>query len=256
MAWQDQGIVLNARKHGENGLIVHIFTPERGRVAGFVHSGTSRKTVPHIQIGTVLNVRWRGRLADQLGTFTLESTHSLPPSTWLCSQRMLALQTLAELLSDTLPEAEPHPQLWQHTYAFLQQHFADPAWLSAYIMWEVTLLQELGFGLQLQQCAINGQTHDLAFVSPKTGRAASREAATPWQQNLLTLPSFLTNPALASHASLNDLRQGLNLSGFFLQSHVYQQGLGKTSLPQPRERLLKSLNHAPAANTLLATQTG
>ena len=266
MEWQDQGIVLGTRKHGENSLIIQLFTPSRGRVAGFLPRGASstqgRKSSPHIQAGTTLNVRWRGRLADQLGTFTLESTNTLPATTWLCNSRMQALQTLAELLHDTLPEAEPHPDLWQHTYQFLQTQFAKPYWLSYYIIWEINLLQALGFGLQLQQCAINGQTHDLGFVSPKTGRAASRIAATPWQQNLLPLPSFLTNPAiLASQLiSLQELEQGLQLTGFFLATHVYSHGLGqnmrKQALPQARQRLLKGLQTQVAANLGLVAQTG
>jgi DNA repair protein RecO (recombination protein O) len=254
MEWQDQGIVLGTRKHGENSLIIQLFTPTRGRVAGFLPRGaSSRKNAPHIQLGTTLNVRWRGRLAEQLGTLTLESTHTLPPTTWLCNARMQALQTLTELLHNTLPEAEPHASLWQQTYHFLNTQFIGTCWLSDYIIWEINLLQALGFGLQLHQCAISGQTTDLGFVSPKTGRAASRQAAAPWQNSLLPLPHFLINPnALANP---QDLQQGLQLTGFFLLTHVYGHGLGKEALPQARQRLLNGLQTHTAANQMLVAQT-
>lgn len=235
MEWRDEGIVLAVRPHGESAAIAEIFTRDQGRHLGVVRGGTSRRMAPHLQPGTQVAVVWKARLGGQLGTFSLEPLRSR--GLLLGEPLALAgLLSLCTLLARALPERAPHAALWLHSVAMLDR-MAQPGWPAAYLEWEMALLQEIGFGLDLSACAVTGSRQDLRFVSPKSGRAVSGAGAGDWAERLLPLP-----PGLAEGLPLTGpaLLQGLALTGHFLAREWAAEGRGP-ALPEARNRLLDRL---------------
>ena len=241
MEWRDEGALITMRLHGESAAIIEVFTQAHGRHAGVVRGGGSRRMAAMLQPGTQLQVTWSARLDEHLGTFVVEPLVSR--AAILADRRALAgLNAVCALLHLALPERDPHPALWVKTVALLDllatgdtRPSAD--WPPAYLRWELGLLEELGFGLDLTRCAVTGSREDLAFVSPRTGRAVSRAAAGDWAARLLPLP-----PALLGQgpAPPRDLVQGLELTGHFLNRGL-QAVLFDRPLPEARGRLIEML---------------
>ena len=236
MDWTDHGIVLAARHHGETGLVVNLLTAEHGRHAGFVPGGVSRRSRPTWQIGNVVEVGWRARLADQLGNYTGELREPHAAKAMDSATELAGLSSACSIVDEALPEREPHPAMYAGFHAFLTV-LGHEGWPGIYVRLELGLLQELGFGLDLEKCAATGTTEDLAYVSPKTGRAVSRTAAAPYAKKLLPLPAFLSTGGLP--AGPEELRQGLDLTGYFLERHVFWPH--NKPLPPARARLIESL---------------
>ena len=236
MDWSDHGIVLAARNHGETGLVVNLLTAEHGRHAGFVPGGVSRRSRPIWQIGNVVEVNWRARLADQLGNFSGELREPHAAQAMDSAVELAGLSSACAVVDEALPEREPHPAMYDGFHAFLTV-LGHEGWPAIYVRLELGLLQELGFGLDLDKCAVTGTTDDLAYVSPKTGRAVSREAAAPYAEKLLPLPAFLSTGGLPADPA--ELRQGLDLTGYFLERHVFWPH--NKPLPPARARLIESL---------------
>jgi DNA repair protein RecO (recombination protein O) len=233
MEWRDQGTILSVRMHGESSAIVEVFTAEHGRHAGVVRGGASRKVAPILQPGTDLAVVWRARLESHIGVFTVEPL--LSRSGLMGDRRALAaLNAICALLRVSLPERAPHGDLWRETGALLDR-LTGADWGQHYLNWEVRLLEELGFGLDLVACAVTGSTQDLAYVSPKTGRAVSREAAGEWVDRLFPLP-----PILQGGGSTEGLAEGLAITGHFLGRELATT-LGGRPLPEARARLVGML---------------
>ena len=185
MEWSDHGIVLSSRPHGETGLVVALLTRTHGRHAGFVPGGVSRKSRPTWQTGNVVEVelaREAGRAARQLQRRVARGR--MPPARWTMPIELAGLSAACALVDAALPEREPHPAMFDGFQAFLSV-LGHPGWPAIYVRLELGLLQELGFGLDLEKCALTGATEDLAFVSPKTGRAVSRTAAEPYRDKLI-----------------------------------------------------------------------
>lgn len=233
MDWRDTGVVLNVRRHGETSAIVEAFTAAHGRHSGVVRGGAGRKLAPILQPGAQLDLTWRARLEDHLGTFTVEPVAS---RTALLAQRLplAGLNAITALLSFCLPEREAHPVLYVHSIALLDTLGGNDDWPLAYLRWEVLLLEEAGFALDLTSCAVTGSFDDLAYVSPRTGRAVSRDAAGEWAARLLPLPLCLLGQGTASASELQD---GLRTTGHFLNTHL-APALGNRPLPAARQRLL------------------
>jgi DNA repair protein RecO (recombination protein O) len=236
MDWTDHGIVLAARHHGETGLVVNLLTAEHGRHAGFVPGGVSRRSRPTWQIGNVVEVNWRAKTADQLGNFAGELREAHAARAMESAPELAGLSSACSIADEALPEREPHPAMYAGFEAFLAV-LGHEGWPAIYVRLELGLLQELGFGLDLEKCAVTGSTEDLAYVSPKTGRAVSREAAAPYVEKLLPLPVFLSTGRLP--ADFEELRQGLELTGYFLERHVFWPH--NKPLPPARARLIESL---------------
>ena len=236
MDWSDEGIVLSARPHGESGLIVSLLTRARGRHAGFVPGGGSRRSSPTWQIGNVVEVGWRARLSDQLGNYTGELREPHAARALDDAVELAGLSAACAVADTALPEREPHPAMFDGFRAFLGA-LGHPGWPAIYVRLELGLLQELGFGLDLEKCAATGAIDDLAYVSPKTGRAVSRAAAGPYKEKLLALPAFLSTGGLPSDDE--QLRQGLDLTGYFLERHVYWPH--NKPLPPARARFMETL---------------
>ncbi len=182
MEWTDQGIVLSARPHGEGGLVVALLTHDHGRHAGFVPGGGSRRSRPTWQAGNLVEVNWRARLADQLGNYSGELRTANAARALDDAAELAGLSAACAVIDAALPEREPHPAMFDGFSAFLSV-LGHPGWPVLYVRLELGLLQELGFGLDLTKCAVTGDTEDLAYVSPKTGRAVSRAAAGPTRRS-------------------------------------------------------------------------
>ena len=239
MEWREEGLLLSQRRHGESAAIIEVFTKEHGRHAGIVRGGASRKIAPILQPGAQLDLSWRARLEDHLGTFAVEPVRS---RAFLMSDRVMlaGLNALTALLSFTLPEREPHPSLYGKTLAVLDMMEEGPFWTLAYLRWEMAVLEELGFGLSLESCAVTGATEGLAYVSPRTGRAVSEAGAGEWAGRLLPL-----SPALmgGGEGSAAEVVEGLRVTGHFLETHL-APSLGNRQLPLSRARMVDLLARA------------
>ena len=197
MDWRDQGIVLSARPHGETSVILDALTTTHGRHSGIVRGGRSKRIAPTLQPGTRVDLTWRARLESHLGSYTVEPLKSR--AGLMADRRGLAvLNSVTSLLSFSLAEREAHPKVFTLTDALLDEIVSTSGWPLDYLHWELFLLDDLGFGLELDRCAVTGSTEDLAFISPKTGRAVSRFAAGDWATRLLPLSACLISDEPAS----------------------------------------------------------
>ncbi len=237
MEWSAPGIVLAARPHGEGDAVAAIFTREQGVFRGLARGGASRARASTWQAGNLVEARWIARLADQLGSFTAELVHA---SAALAMDDPLSLGVLAAacaVAEGAIPERQAQPRIFQGLLHLLARVGADPqASLAELALWEVAVLAELGYGLDLSACALGGTMQDLAFVSPRTGRAVSAQAAGDWAGRLLRLPGFLLESGAAADApGLQDCSDALLLTGHFLARNVF--GAQNQPLPQARQML-------------------
>lgn len=232
MDWRDEGILLSMRPHGETSAIVEVLSAVHGRHLGVVRGGASRRMAATLQPGTGLALDWRARLDDHIGSLTVEPVRS---RAHLLSDRLAlaGLMSVCALLHVALPEREPHPALWHRTLPLLDR-LGQAGWLAAYVRWELSLLEEIGFGLDLSACAVTGAVEGLAFVSPKSGRAVTAQGAGEWADRLIPLPE-----GLAGEAPLPDeaVLTGLHLTGFFLDREL-RPVLHDKPLPEARSRLV------------------
>ena len=238
MEWRDQGILLSTRRHGETSAIIEMFTPEQGRHMGVVRGGTSRKIAPHLQPGAQLDVAWRARLEDHLGSFTVEPVRSRAAAAMGDRLALAGLNAVTTLLSFCLPEREPHTALYTRTERLLDLLDHMALWPLAYLKWEVSLLEEMGYGLTLDACVVTGGVEDLIYVSPKSGRAVSAAVAGEWADRLLPLPPVLRGEGDAADA---EIVQAFQTTGYFLEHHLAQD-LGDKPLPEARARFVAAFS--------------
>ena len=220
MEWSDDAIVLSVRAHGESGAILDALTREHGRHAGLVRGGASRRSKPSLQPGNSLHVVWRARLAEHLGSYTMEPARARSGQLMERRASLIGLNAFTAVTQIAIPEREPHASVYEAALllldAMVEGEFAD--WAPLYVRWEAGLLDELGFGLDLSHCASTGATDDLTFVSPRSGRAVSSAAATPYRERLFALPPFLLGSQNA--VTPEDILAGLRLTGHFLAERV------------------------------------
>jgi DNA repair protein RecO (recombination protein O) len=235
MDWTAEGIILGAKAFGENQAIVHILTAEEGRWVGLLPRTHTKQNRAMLYPGNVVQAKWRARLSDQLGTWSLELLESPAGKLMPFPVRLLALETASLLTLSSLAERHPYPRVFAGWKQFLQQE-AKP---EAYAHFEVLLLQELGFGLDLSRCAVTGQQKDIRYVSPKTGNAVTEAVGKTYADQLFTIPSFLQNQDL--EPCVQDIQKALTLTGFFLHKHMVEN-IG-TPVFQVRERFMKSLEN-------------
>jgi DNA repair protein RecO (recombination protein O) len=216
--WRDEGALIRVRKHGESSAIIEVFTPSRGLTAGIVRGGTSRKIAPTLQPGAQLDVTWKARLEDHLGSFTVEPIRSRTAQVMQDRLALAGLNAVTGLLSFLLPDREAHAQLYARTIQLLDLLGQNDVWPLAYLQWEIALLDEMGFGMDLSACAVSGLNDDLFYVSPRTGRAVSRLAA----------------------GDLNEIVLALRTTGHFLNNHL-AKSLGNLPIPEARQRLIDAM---------------
>ncbi len=239
--WRDEGAVLAVRPHGETSVIVEAFTWQHGRHSGVVRGGIGRKLSPVLQPGGQVELVWKARLEDHLGAYTVEPIRSRAAVVLSDRLALAGLNAVAGLLSQVLPEREAHPPLYDRTITLLDLLGEGDVWPLAYLQWELALLEELGFALDLTQCAVTGATGDLAYVSPKTGRAVSRAAAGVWADRLLPLAPVLIGQGDAGGP---EIATALFVTGYFIE-HRLMKGLGDRPMPAARARLLSVLERQP-----------
>ncbi|WP_410218722.1 DNA repair protein RecO [Paracoccus sp. (in: a-proteobacteria)] len=236
MEWQAEGTVIGRRAHGETAIIIEVLTLEHGRHAGVVPGGASQRRAAMLQPGARLALRWRARQADQLGTFSVEPLR-LRSGLMAEPTALAALNAICALLLFALPERDPHPPLVSRTEALLDLIEGGGDWAGAYLEWEMLLLDEMGFGLDLSACAVTGAREGLAYVSPRSGRAVSREGAGEWADRLLPLPALMGG---AGDNRGRGLAEGLSITGHFLENRLATELVGR-NLPGARSRLVRRL---------------
>jgi DNA repair protein RecO (recombination protein O) len=240
MEFEDDAFVLSARAHGEAGAIVELLTRRHGKYAAHVAGGASRKMKPFLQPGAQVIARFRARVSEQLGSATLEPVGEGPAALFDDPLALFGLQAAAAVAAGALPEREPHPGAY-HAFEALTGALAHvEIWPAVFVRFEAGLLQDLGFGLDLSKCAATGALDDLIYVSPRTGRAVSRQAGEPYKDRMLPLPPFM----LGAQAGLGpgDVGAGLALTGHFLEAFIFNP-LNRP-LPPARVWLLERLADA------------
>jgi len=222
MEWTDEGIVLGVRRHGESSAIVELLTREHGRHLGLVRGGAGSRMRPLLQPGNSVTAVWRARLDEHLGMYALEGTR-LRAATLLASSHAVYGVTHLAALARLLPERDPHEDIYEMLQGTLDD-FEDAGIAAVHLIrFELAMLTELGFGLDLENCAATGETTDLIYVSPKSGGAVSRAAGEPWRDRLLPLPAFLREGEGGTNSwSEQDLRDGFQITGLFLLRHVLE----------------------------------
>lgn len=234
MQWSDEGIVLSSRSHGETSAIVELLTRSHGRHLGLVRGGRSKRQRPVLQAGNLVKADWRARLSEHLGSYRVELV-AANAARVLDDRAALAGLTSLTALARLLPEREPHGPVYDATNMVLQALSEGDHWPALLVRWELGLLNELGFGLDLETCAATGETSHLIYVSPKSGRAVSRDAGAPYKDKLLALPGFLL-PGNGADPGQDDIAHGFRLTGFFFDKHVW--GPRDLKPPPTRARLI------------------
>ena len=233
MQWTDEAIILSVRPHGETAAVVEMFTRSHGRHLSLVHGGRSRMKRPVLQIGNHVEATWKARLSEQLGHASVELRGAYAAGAMDDAAALTGLSSLCAL-SRLLPERDPHPNLYEVTLFLLSFLDDISVWPALYVRWELALLEELGFGLDLNQCAATGANDQLIYVSPKSGRAVSASAGEDYKDKLLRLPAFLTKSRQGGVIE-GDIKDGLALTGYFLNNRVYSAR--DTEMPDARVRL-------------------
>lgn len=235
MEWTGEGLLIGVRRHGETSVIAEAMVAGRGRCLGLVRGGRSRRLAAVLQPGNTIQLTWRARLEDQLGMFTVELLEARAAALIDDRARLYLSQLVCDHLR-LLPERDPHDRLLAMGLGLIDGE-PDGAGLARF---ELALLEELGYGLDLGSCAATGATSDLTHVSPKTGRAVSRAAAQPYLDRLLPLPSFLTT---RGNAGPHDIADALRLTGHFLHAQVW--GPRNLDHPATRDLLVDLLSREP-----------
>lgn len=235
IGWNDIGIVLSTRKFGESDLIITVLTREHGKFSGLVKGGAGRKNKALYQIGNLLNLDWRARLPENLGTYRCESKNSFSAYALGDSIRLIEISALCAFANIVLPDREKYSVIFEQAYHLLLT-LGSEVWLVEYVLWEINILNELGYGLDLGTCAVTGEKDNLIYVSPKTGRSVSQSAGEPYKNKLLKLPKFLISND-ESKINSEEIICGLDLTEFFFLRHVFQ--LNNQLIPAARGRLRK-----------------
>tara|TARA_B100001057_G_scaffold141430_1_gene141181 strand:+ start:879 stop:1607 length:729 start_codon:yes stop_codon:yes gene_type:complete len=236
MQWRDKGILLATRPFGETSLIIDVFTPDHGKSSGVVRGGQSKKLKPILQIGAQLDLTWKARLEQHLGSFQVELIRSRTASVMNDRLLLAGMLSSATLINRFFLTGQVHREFYESSENLFDLLQFPDIWTLGYFKWELEFLETLGFGLDLEKCAVTGSTEDLKFISPKSGRAVSKAAAGEWSSKLLPFPIAANGQV----NSLEDILEGLKVSQFFLEKKVLI-AFGMEHLPSARSRFISSL---------------
>ena len=238
MRWNDKGLVISVKKYGESSLILHLFTINHGVHAGLVRYNSTKKSNYIYELGNILSVEWTGRLEEQLGFYKAELDKSYLYTIINNSLTLEALNTICAMLKIFLAERQVNSTLFYETIKIIKYRTdKDMTWVCKYIHWELFLLSQLGYGLDLSECAVTGENEDLKYVSPKSGRAVSNKGSGKWANKLFILPEFVQklNTNIIDN---DDLSNAIKITTFFLNRYVSSIGL---QLPASRDRFTNKL---------------
>ncbi|MDX2094840.1 MAG: DNA repair protein RecO [Alphaproteobacteria bacterium] len=222
LTFTDEALILVVDKFGDADAIVQLFTPAHGLCRGVVKRGLTGKNRADVQPATLVEATWKARMPEHLGTITLEARHSYAARVMHDALRLAAVGSVVGMMAASLAERDPHPELYAQAVSFLQHVAAgvEPLiWLGEYVRLELALLELAGFGLDLSRCAATGETADLAYVSPKSGRAVGKVSGQPYHDRMLALPAFVKD-AQDSPESIDEVRSGVALTGHFLETRL------------------------------------
>ena len=238
MEWRDEGILLWVRRHGESNVIAEALTQQHGRHAGLVRGGASKTQVAILQPGAQLSLEWKARLAEHLGSYKIDLVRSRAAAIMAAREPLACLNAISAMLVQFLPEREPNPDVYNLTLDLMNRlGNSDKGWPVTYALWELGLLNALGFGLDLRTCASTGISEDLVYVSPRSGRAVCRAAGGPFADRMLPLPQFLLG---SGRAQIGDVREALRTTGYFFEKWVCP-AFDIEKMPDARARLVKLL---------------
>ena len=213
MEWRDKGILLATRPFGETSLIIDVFTPGHGKSSGVVRGGQSKKLKPILQIGAQIDLTWKARLEEHLGSFQVELIRSRTANVMNDRLLLAGMLSSATLINRFFPSGQVYKEFYKSSENLFDLLQFPDIWTLGYFKWELEFLETLGFGLDLEKCAVTGSTEDLKFISPKSGRAVSEAAAGDWSSKLLPFPIAASGQV----NSLGDVLDGLKVSQFFLE---------------------------------------
>lgn len=219
MQWTGNAIIVNAKPHGENNMVLTVFSDKQGLHKG-LYSAAKRKRA-FVQTGNMMEITWNARLEEHLGTFKGEITHATAAYVIEDKHKLLVLRSLCALLDSVLPERDPAPELFDACASFLRflHNYENP--YLPYVELELTMLSHLGFGLDFTACAATGSTDELIYVSPKSGRAVSKTAGEPYKDKLLSLPAWLIDKDAIARVNEREIKDGLQLSQYFLEKCLF-----------------------------------
>ena len=240
MEWRDHGILLSSKKHGETSAIIEVFTPNHGKHLGVVRAGTSRKLAPILQPGAQVNLTWRARLQDHIGTFSVELSRSRSAIALSDRLALSGLNAVVATLRSVLPEREAMGEFYEATEQLLDHLDQSDIFPLIYLKWEMFLLETMGYGLDLTTCAVTGKTSDLLYISPKSGHAVSTHGAGQWKDRLLPLPVVMIGKGSGDKV---EVLAALNVTGFFIENHLFK-GLGLDRVPYARAHLLELIKRS------------
>jgi DNA repair protein RecO (recombination protein O) len=238
MEWRDDGLIIGTRNHGESSVIVEAMTREHGRHLGLVRGGRSKRLRPLLQLGTEAELTWRARLGEHLGTFAVEPVTLRTAALMTSADALHAVCLIAALLR-LGAEREPHPELYEMARRIADSIDNVDILPVLIVRFELQVLAQMGFGLDLSRCAASGVTEDLVYVSPKSGRAVSKAAGEPYKSRLLPLPAFLRSSDADNPPSPSSIREGFRLTGFFLARDLFSPR--GESLPEARSAYLAQI---------------
>lgn len=241
MEWTETGRIISVKSHAETSAIVEILTAGHGRHAGLVRGGRSRVMRPVLQPGNRVQAHWRARLDEHLGNFDIEADELSAGALMEDPLALAGLNAACAVAVAALPEREPHPKVAEGFEVLVSALETAEIWPAIYVSWEAGLLADLGYGLDLRKCAATGQTDDLVYVSPRTGRAVSAQAGAPYHARMLALPGFMIGSGAVSPG---DVEAGLKLTAYFLERRVLWPA--DRVLPEARLRMIDRLAGAGA----------
>ena len=240
LEWTDKVIFLSSKPYGETGIIASVLSENNGRYKGFVFGGNSKKKRATFQKGNLCTAHWKSRTSEQLGSLKIELIKSTAPNIMNQPIQLSAMSSVCDVIDLILPEREPNQKLFNATIKLFEllklSDSFNYSWVKGYINWEIGVLSELGFSLKLNECAVNNNSKNLAFVSPKTGRAVSYDIGLPYKNKLLILPKFLGGNYHKENVH-EDVLNGLIITKFFINMNFFKN----SNLPSSRIRLQKQL---------------
>ena len=240
MRWEDTGLLIEIKDHGERDLVIRVFTESHGLCAGLVKGGQNKKQKSILNPGAQLNLVWYARLSDHLGTFQVDVSRSRSILFMGSKSQLYAFNSLCSIILLFLAEREPENLLYVRTIDLLEEIINNDEWLRNYVEWEFLFLQEIGYGLELSVCGVTGVRNNLTHVSPKSGKAVCEEVANPWKDKLFELPKFLVPTEMISKISKGEALKGLLISTHFFSIWALPD-LGKFQLPKARALFIKFL---------------